>query len=129
MIRLHGVENVAAGEVDRTGAVEVEVEVGPLGGDQGSGHPGHVAAGEGVGLEPAWRDVVAQTGLRRHDLGLDDRPRVDLAETHAEELEKCHRRLRPVGLEPELSVIEDKQEHRQGDEPEDDRGAREHFGG
>ena len=32
---LHGVEHVAAGQVDGGRAVEVEVDVGPLGGDDG----------------------------------------------------------------------------------------------
>ena len=51
--RLHRIEHVAAGKVDGTGAVEVEVEVGAMGRDQGADHAGHVSAGEVMGLETA----------------------------------------------------------------------------
>ena len=125
--RLHRVEHVAAGQVDGAGPVEVEVEVGPLGGDQRPDHPRHVTAGEVVGLELAGVDV-SEARLGGHDLGLDDRAGVDLAQAHAQQFEEGHLGLRPVGLEPELPIVEQQQQHRQGDEAQND-GSRRQRGG
>ena len=49
---LHGVEHVAAGQIDGRGAIEIEIDVGPMGGDDGLDHVGHVAAGQVMGLQP-----------------------------------------------------------------------------
>jgi hypothetical protein len=124
--RLHGIKNVAAGQVDGAGAVEVEVEVGAMGGDEGPDHTRHVAAGEVVGLEAASRDVAADSRLRGHDLRLHDRAGIHLAQAHAQELEKRDGRLRPEGLKPELPVVEDQQEQREREQAEHEAQADEH---
>ena len=71
-----GVEHVAAGQVDGGGPVEVQIDVGAMGGDDRVDHVRHVAAGQIVGLETPRGDAVttvdAQAGLHRHDLGLHD---------------------------------------------------------
>ena len=89
--RLDGVEDVAAGQIDGAGPVEVEIDVGPLRGDQRPGDARHVAAGEVVGFELAGGDLPAESCLGRHDLRLDDRPGVHLPQAHPEELQKRHR--------------------------------------
>ena len=73
-----------------------------------------------MGLEFLHVDV-AEARLGGHDLGLHDRAGVDLAEAHAEQFEHLHPGLRPVGLEPELPVVEHEQEHRKGEDPDQDR--------
>ena len=54
---LHGVEHVAAGQIDRRGLVEIQVDVGPMGGDDRPDHVGHVAAGQVMGLQPPGGDA------------------------------------------------------------------------
>ena len=56
--RLHGLEHVAAGEVDRRGALVRQRDVGAVGGDQGADDVGHVAAGQVVRLEAPGRHAV-----------------------------------------------------------------------
>ena len=74
--RPHGVEHVAAGQVDRGGPVEIERNAGPVGGDDRQDHVRHVAAGQIVRLEPLRADAVAaadvEARLRGHDLRLHD---------------------------------------------------------
>ena len=48
---LHGLEHVAAGQVDGGGSLVRQRDIGAVGGDQGPHHVGHVAAGQVVGLE------------------------------------------------------------------------------
>ena len=49
---LHGLEHVAAGQVDGRGQLEVEVDdLGLVGGDQRADHQRHVAAGQVMGLQ------------------------------------------------------------------------------
>jgi hypothetical protein len=48
--RLHGVEDVAAGEVDRGRGLPRQVDVGLVGGDHRVDHALHVAAGQHVRL-------------------------------------------------------------------------------
>ena len=89
-----------------------------MGHDQRADHTRHVAAGKIVRLEPSRRDIAAEARLHGHDSALHDRPRVDLPQAHAEQFEEPHGRLRPVGLKPELPIVEDEQQHRQGQESE-----------
>ena len=56
--RLHGLEHVAAGQVDRGGPLVRQRDVGPVGGDQGADDVGHVAAGQVVGLQAPGRHAV-----------------------------------------------------------------------
>ena len=48
---LHGLQHVAAGQVDGRGQLEVEFELGLAGGDQRPDHQRHVAAGQVMGFQ------------------------------------------------------------------------------
>ena len=125
----HGVEHVAAGQVDRRGPVEVEIDVGPMRGDERVDHARHVAAGQVVGFEPARGDAGVRIGadarLHRHDLGLDDRAGVDLPQAHADQAQHAHMGIGHEGLQPELAVAEGHEgEHEQDDEPHQGRGSK-----
>jgi hypothetical protein len=48
---LHGLEDVAAGQVDRRGPLVRQRDVGAVGGDQGADHVRDVAAGQVMGLQ------------------------------------------------------------------------------
>ena len=48
---LHGLEHVAAGQVDGGGLLEGQVDVGLVGGDQRVDHVDDVAAGQVVGFQ------------------------------------------------------------------------------
>ena len=69
---LHGVENVAAGEVDRGRGLPRQIDVGLVGGDHRVDDALHVAAGQDVRLHLGLRDMSspARTGL---DARVDDR--------------------------------------------------------
>ena len=86
---LHGFQHVAPGQVDGRRLVEVEIQVGAVGGDDRADHVGHVAAGQVVGLQTPRGDarlpLPPDARLHRHDLALHDHPGVDLAEAHADQ--------------------------------------------
>ncbi len=117
---LHGLEHVAAGQVDGRGLLEGQVELGLVGGDDRLDHQGHVAAGQVVGFEALAGDPfgVAQSGLHGHDLRADDHLRVDLAERHPQEVEDPDPRPGRLRLDPEAEVAN---EDRQRDDADDQR--------
>ena len=85
---LHGLEHVAARQVDRRGSLVRQRDVGAVGGDQRPHDVRHVAAGQVVSLEARGRHAVllGQAGLVGHDLRADDDVRVHLAERHPDQL-------------------------------------------
>ncbi len=100
---LHGLEHVAAGQVDGRGPLEVEVDdLGLVGGDHRANHQRHVAAGQVVGLQGLAGDaglVLAEPGLHGHDLAADDDRRGSPCGTscRAGRRCRCRRRWSPTG--------------------------------
>ena len=64
---MHGIEHVAAGQVDGGGAVEIQIDIGPLGGNDGANHARHIAAGQIVRFQAARGDSRVRIGA---DAGL-----------------------------------------------------------
>ena len=119
--RPHRVEHVAAGQVDRRRPVEVEVDVGPMRGDDRVDHARHVAAGQVMGLQPPRGDarvrIGADAGLHGHDLGFDDRPGVHLPQAHADQAQQAHAGVGHERLKPQLAVAEEhERQHKRGDQ-------------
>ena len=120
---LDGVNNVAARQVDGRRAVEIQIDVGAMGGDDRLDDVGDAAAGEEVGLQPPGRDaglqLRADAGLNGHDLPPHDDPLVHVAEAHADEAQQAHVGVGHVGLEPNAEVHR-KDQHRHGAQDDDD---------
>ena len=116
---LHGLQHVAAGEVDGRGGLEVEVHVGLVGADEGVDHGGHMAAGQVVGLEVVLLDLQAGLGGRNHVV--DNHRGRHFAEAHEDELHKVDVHAGDDGLEPDAyghQIEED--DHRDDDHSDED---------
>ena len=116
---LHGLQHVAAGQVDGRGQLEIEIDrLGLLGGDQRADHQRHVAAGQVMGLQRLAGDarLVAEPGLHGHDLAADDHRRIDLAEGHAQQVEDADAGAGRDRLNPEAEVAGEDGEHDQQDD-------------
>ena len=90
-----------------------------MGGDQRVDHARHIAAGQIVGLQPPRRDarvrIGPDAGLHRHDLRVDDRPRVHLPQAHPDQAQQAHVGIRHKRLQPQLAVAEHHQrQHKRG---------------
>ena len=68
---LHGIENIAAGQVDGGGGLPGQIDAGLAGGDHGVDDPLHVAAGQQMAFHFRLADL--QAGLRGLDSADDDR--------------------------------------------------------
>ena len=55
---LHGLQHVAAGQVDRRGPLVRQRDVGAVGGDQRADDVRHIAAGQVMGLQGPGRHAV-----------------------------------------------------------------------
>src|SRR5690606_1034051 len=79
----HGVQHVAAGEVDGGGPVEGQRDARLVGGDEGVHHPIHVPTGQVVGFELVL--VHLDAGLVRFDERQDDPVGWHAAQPHRNE--------------------------------------------
>ena len=105
---LHGLEHVAAGQVDGRGHLEVQGDVGLVGGDERHHDLRHVAAGEVVGFQLV--GLERESGFRAGDEGHHDGAGIHAPPAHQHELDEGYVHPGQEGLEP--------QGH--GEEPEDD---------
>ena len=119
-------EHVAPRQVDRLGRLPVEIDVGPMGGDQRPDDVRHVSAGQVMGLERPRRDRIdpRQTGLHGHDLAADDDGRIHLADRHHHQLPDVDVGPGEDALNPEVEVAgQDCQEDDRADD-DDQAGQR-----
>ena len=117
--RLDGFENVAAGEVDRGGPFEIEVDdLRFAGGDHRANDERHVAAGQVVGFEAFGGEAFAfvDAGLHGHDLAAGDDGGIHLAEGHAEQVEDADAGAGGDRLNPEAEVAGEDREERERDD-------------
>jgi len=108
---LHGLEHVAARQVDGRRHLEIQHDVGLLGRNQRVHHVRDVAAREVVGLQLV--GIEAQSGFRALDHRRNDGRGRDLAPTHQHQLQQADTHARHQGREP--------QSHRNKIEEEPDR--------
>ena len=122
----HGVDHVAAGQVDGRGPVEVQVDVGPMGGDDRLDHVGHAAAGQIVGLQPPGADarvrLLADARLHRHDLSLHDGPHVHPAKAHADQAQQADIGVGHVRPKPDAPIIQHDRRHDDGQRDQHEYG-------
>ena len=95
---LHGLQHIAAGQVNGLGLFKGQLDLGALGRDQRVHHPVHVAAGQVQRLQLVHRNVDA--GLAGLDHRRHDAPGVHAAELHAYKVEDAdvyaaHQRREP----------------------------------
>jgi hypothetical protein len=111
------IEHVATGEIDGRGLVEIQIDVGTLGGDDGVDHARHVTTSEVVGFEPAGGNAILGVGsdscLHGHDLAIDDDSGIHLPQPHADEAPHAHPGVGHEGLQPEFEVQENYHGHKQ----------------
>ena len=96
---LHGLEHIAAGEVDGSRHLEVEVDIGLVCGNQGIDHIGHVALRQVVSLKRI--GVQLQAGLGTSDHSHDDGARRNLPPPHQHQLDEGDTHSRDQSLEPQ----------------------------
>ena len=86
---LHGLEHVAAGEVDGGRHFEAEVDVGFCRRHKCVDNTLHITAGEVVGFEVV-AGYIMQAGLVGLDERADNNPRRNLSDTHEHQLQQRH---------------------------------------
>ena len=115
---LHGVEHVAAGQVDGRGPVEIQVDVGAMGGNNRLDHVRHAAAGQIVGLEPPGADAGlffrADARLHRHDLAQNNDVLIDVSKAHADQAQQADIGAGHVRPKPDFPVIVENDDDDQG---------------
>ncbi len=118
--RLHGVEHVAAGQIDGRRAVEIQVDVGAVGGDDRLDDVRHAAAGQIMRFEPLRADAglffPADARLHGHDLAEHDHFGVDAAEAHADQAQQTNVGARHVRAEPDCGVFDQNDRDDDGDQ-------------
>ena len=125
------VEHIASCQIDRRGAIEIQIDAGTVCSDDGVENVHDVPFGQVVGFESLGADPYAsidvQAGLGRHDFGVDDDRRADLSEVHTDQAR--HRDIRTAhhGLDPEASEVPKEayaDQSRQGaeDQQDDEQG-------
>ena len=101
---LHRVEHVAAGQIDGRRPIKIQIDVGPLSGNNRLNDIHDVATCQKVGFQPLGGNAIArgdvQTGLGSHDLGIDDDRRSHLSEVHADQAGHADFGSRREGLDP-----------------------------
>ena len=106
--RLHGVQHVAAGQVDGRRAIEVEIDVGPVRGDDRPDHARHVAAGQVMGLEPlrgdAGRGSLPMPACMAMIFDCTIDPSVDLTKAHRDQPQQADLGIGHVGLKPQVAI-------------------------
>ena len=123
---LHGLEHVAAGQVDGAGGGEAQVDAGLLGGNQGVDDALDVTARQEVGFQHIGGHV--QPGLPGFDVGVHDLLGRDAAEPHTDQGADLHRRAGRPGVDPQAQghIPEEYRYQHNGDH--DDHGNEyEHF--
>ena len=119
----YGVHHVTPGQVDRCGAVEIEIDVGSVSSDDRVNHVHHIAASQIVSFQSSCTDarlaIDIQSSLGRHDLRLHDDPWIHLAKSHAHQTGETDIRVRHERLEPHLAVDRDEDQQRQAEQNDD----------
>ena len=115
----HGVQEVAASEVDAGGGAEVQVDAGAVGGDQRAHDAHDVAPGQKVRLEVALVDP-GDARLDQVDACVDDDRRGDAPQAHRHHVEEPHAGARQDRADVEVGVAqEDEQEGEEGEREQD----------
>ena len=108
---LHGLEYITAGQVDGGSHLEVQGNVGLVGGDEGVHHVGNIALCQIMRLESI--GVQFQAGFRAGHHSHDDGARGYFSPSHQHELDERDSHSRYQGLEPQ-GHREEPQEDNQG---------------
>ena len=116
---LHGIEDIAAGQVDRGRGLPGEVDVGLVGGDHRVDHALHVAAGQHVRFH--LRRADGKPGAVRLNAGVDDRQRVHLPQPHADQIDEADAGAADRGADVQADELEnDGEDDQQDNEDEND---------
>jgi len=106
--RAHRVVDIAAGKINCGSALERELDIRLVGGDQCLHDIDYVTAGEEVCLQRV--GVQFQAGLDEADARIHDQGRIHASQLHADEVEQADARAGHPCADPDLQKIEEKSE-------------------
>ncbi len=113
--RLHRVEHVASGQVNRARAIEVQLDVRLVGRDQRGHHVLDVPAGQVVRLQLLRAEIQAR--LHRRDAGIHDGARIHAPQTHEDQREEGDVRPGHRGANIEHPVLEHQNDEDKAQQP------------
>ena len=111
---LHGFQHVAAGQVNGAGAVKGQGDIGLVRCNQRGHHAEHVAARKKVRFQTGSGGF--QSGLDRHDAGIDDGVGAHFAQAHGNERQEGHMRARHRRLDVQPAVLKDENQKDETDQ-------------
>ncbi len=122
---LHGIENVAAGQVDRGGRLPGQIDIGLVGGDHRVDHALHIPAGKNVRFH--FRRTDAKSRAMRLDARVNDDERAHVSHPHAKQIDQAGVRTADGGPDIQLEKLPDHREQNEKDNDDDDEDGDKHW--